>query len=559
MRAVLAILTGFVVLCAALLSTLALAVGPAVGQQADAAPFDIKLDEQTRYDDNTTGVNVKKIQVKFTVSPRKGAQRVADGKGWEVVIYENFGGQDREVKRVPLPTIKVAEGLSVILALDESGSMAETVRETGKARVQMAREATAVFFEKLPRTSDVGLILFNHKIIVQEPLTQDRGKLIQDILHVSPHGGTAYLDATVQAVRMLQNAAHNNKAVVVMTDGADLNSTTTLGEAIDAARKAGVKVYTIGIGKPGTQEKVTSVLVLDRSGSMLETASDTDKVSKIVALKKAGHLFMSFVREGMARTMVLDFSDAPGVPDRFSSDKRLLKQRIDELKPDGETALFDAVYDAVVALEAEHPEGKRAVVALTDGIDNSSRRRVEEVIAEAKAAKIPLYLLGFGRPGELDEGVMKRMADETGGEYFPARNEKALMDIFEKLSNRLHDDGINVADLTKLAVSTGGRYYHAEKISDMQLMLEKVVQDVQSRQFTETFTDLDQTEGGTRRAIRVALAHGGEVVQDVRASIGTHGLVIPEVNHFVYLGLLGLIGLLIALPAGLRRLGRSES
>ena len=51
------------------------------------------------------------------------------------------------------------------------------------------------------------------------------------------------------------------------------------------------------------------------------------------------------------------------------------------------TALFDAVYAAVATLEADGARGKRAVVAMTDGVDNSSRRRVDEVIERAREAK----------------------------------------------------------------------------------------------------------------------------------------------------------------------------
>src|SRR5207302_8482742 len=101
--------------------------------------------------------------------------------------------------------------------------------------------------------------------------------------------------------------------------------------------------------------------------------------------------------------------------------------------------------------EADGAKGKRAVVAMTDGVDNSSRRRVDEVIERAKEGKIALYMLGFGRDRELDEKTMQAMASETGGKYYHAKNEKALMEIFENLSIQLHYDGIDETTLTQLA------------------------------------------------------------------------------------------------------------
>src|SRR4029077_5400272 len=139
--------------------------------------------------------------------------------------------------------------------------------------------------------------------------------------------------------------------------------------------------------------------------------------------------------------------------------KLVLQSAIKSLRPGGETALLDAVYAAVATLEADGARGKRAVVAMTDGVDNSSRRRVDEVIERAREAKIALYMLGFGRKGELDETTMQAMATQTGGKYYHAQNEKDLLEIFENLSIQLHDDGIDEATLTKLAHDTGGNYY----------------------------------------------------------------------------------------------------
>src|SRR5205823_6408201 len=144
-------------------------------------------------------------------------------------------------------------------------------------------------------------------------------------------------------------------------------------------------------------------------------------------------------------------------------------------------ALFDAVYDAVSTLEAWQPPGKKAVVALTDGIDNKSRRRVEEVIDHAKQARIPLYLLGFGRKGELDEKIMETMANQTGGKYFYAENEQKLIDLFESLGGIINDDGIDEESLKELAVKTGGQYYPAKNVSDLKLILTRVTQNIQRK------------------------------------------------------------------------------
>ena len=66
------------------------------------------------------------------------------------------------------------------------------------------------------------------------------------------------------------------RAVVLMTDGVDLNSKRTQKQVIERAKASHVPIYTIGIGEPGKNEPVTTVLVLDHSGSMAAKASDAD-------------------------------------------------------------------------------------------------------------------------------------------------------------------------------------------------------------------------------------------------------------------------------------------
>src|SRR5205807_3906211 len=124
----------------------------------------------------------------------------------------------------------------------------------------------------------------------------------------------------------------------------------------------------------------------------------------------------------------------------------------------GETALFDAIYEGIATLEADGHAGKRAVVALTDGIDNKSRRRKDEVIARAKEAGVPLFLLGFGRKNELDIKGMTEMAEATKGKFYHAENQEQLIRHFEDLYNRIHDDGVDEESLRALALATGGKY-----------------------------------------------------------------------------------------------------
>ena len=528
-----------VLLLAVILSTL-----PTHAQTAnpDDIPYKIIFDPtdvvmHTRHE-NKEGLF---ITVKFSVELHGTGQRI-NSSDYKIAIEED----GKLVKEIDVPVPKPVEDLSVVMAVHTSSSM------KGK-RMEQVRVASDTFLKRLPSRADCGLILFNHEMRQTiEPILQ-REPLVAAIHGVQPRGGTAYLDAAKKGIDMLKGIPHD-KALVLITNGIDLNSKATVPEIIALAsnKQNKIRIFTIGIGEPGKLEQVSSVLVLDHSGSMLEPADKNDPVRKIEALHRAAVRFVDMI-PSTAKTTLIPFSSKVDAPLPFSNNKYRLKQSIQDLRADGETALFDAVFDALCTLEAENPKGKRVVVAMTDGVDNSSRRRVEEVIDRAKEAKIPLYLLGFGREGELDAATMKRMAQETGGQFYHARNEKDLMDIFENLSISIHDDGIDEDTLRQLAGATGGQYFPAKNVADLQLILDRVTQDIQKQVHQVTFPSLIQSNDGRLRQISLKLLHRGQVQKVETGQAQVHGVVIAESNHLVYLVFLGVLGLLLALPEWLKR------
>jgi VWFA-related protein len=533
---------------------------PVAGQQQSDVPYRIAFDadhDVTMQDkDEKTGKEGLFVTVRFTIT-LEGNAAAAPGTDYKIIIEED--GHRVKEEDVPRPT--PSEELSAVLAIDTSGSMKE------HGRMAQAKSAAGIFLDKLPRKADCGLILFDHEM--RPPVlapTSNRDLLRKEIQSVEPRGGTAYLDAATRGIDMLKSSRRSHeRAVVIMTDGIDLNSSASLDSVIQQARHNRVKVYTIGIGEPGKLERVSSVLVLDHSGSMRTPADDQEATPKIKALHTAASRFVS-IMPSTGRTTLIPFHTTVGTPRPFSNDKLGLQSAIKDLTPQGETALFDATYAAIATLEADGTRGKRAVVAMTDGIDNSSRRRVDEVIDRAREAKIALFMLGFGRKGELDEKTMIEMASQTGGKYYHAQNEKALLEIFENLSIDLHDDGIDEATLTRLAKETGGQYYPAKNVQDLRFILEQVTQNIQKKEYAVTFPSLRQVKDGTARNVTLKLVRrtgevvssdgyqpAEQVIQEKQAGYQTHGVVVAEMHHMVYLLLLVIITALIVAPSLLRR------
>jgi VWFA-related protein len=107
------------------------------------------------------------------------------------------------------------------------------------------------------------------------------------------------------------------------------------------------------------------------------------------------------------------------------------------------------VYDGInVALEhfiappanVTLPSGPRAVVVISDGIDNASINTLTFVTDKASSLGIPLFTIGVGTPGTTGSNVMNALAARTGGNFISAPTQAEVTNAYATISSRL-DNG----------------------------------------------------------------------------------------------------------------------
>jgi Ca-activated chloride channel homolog len=108
----------------------------------------------------------------------------------------------------------------------------------------------------------------------------------------------------------------------------------------------------------------------------------------------------------------------------------------------GSTAIWDAVWatsEELISTSAEHT--RRAIILLTDGVDTSSRMKMHDAIERAQKADALIYAIGIGDrySFNVNEGSLKKIAEQTGGRaYFP-RHERDLRDAFAQIQRDLRE------------------------------------------------------------------------------------------------------------------------
>jgi hypothetical protein len=146
------------------------------------------------------------------------------------------------------------------------------------------------------------------------------------------------------------------------------------------------------------------------------------------------------------QTALIAFSTAPRLVQPFTADQDLLDRAIRRLRPDGSTALYDSLIAGVD--ELKNLSGRRALLLLTDGRDMvgtdnpapASRASLDKAIDAANRAGVSAQVVGLGDRGSddlrngIDEQVLERIANQTGGAYFYAPSADQLADLYRRLS-----------------------------------------------------------------------------------------------------------------------------
>ncbi len=107
----------------------------------------------------------------------------------------------------------------------------------------------------------------------------------------------------------------------------------------------------------------------------------------------------------------------------------------------GSTAIWDAIWvTSREVLSESSDKTRRAIILLSDGVDTSSRLKLQEAVDSALKADAIIYAVGIGDSFSfegVDEGSMRKISERTGGRaYFP-RNEDDLRSAFAQIQEDL--------------------------------------------------------------------------------------------------------------------------
>jgi len=178
--------------------------------------------------------------------------------------------------------------------------------------------------------------------------------------------------------------------------------------------------------------------------------------------RQAAYQFFSQVLRKKDMAFLISFGEDSELLQDFTNSARLLQKGLDGLRvnsgvsgispgpvptasqPRG-TVLYDAVYLAATD-RLTHEVGRKAMVLITDGMDEGSKLRIDEAIKAAQKSDAVIYSIyyvdpsayyGRGYFGGVSDSALRKMSDETGGRVFHVDRKHPLQDAFKELQDEM--------------------------------------------------------------------------------------------------------------------------
>lgn len=226
-----------------------------------------------------------------------------------------------------------------------------------------------------------------------------------------------------------------------------------------AATMLGLGLLLVAMARPQSKDQwkdvkregIDIMIAMDVSGSML--AKDL-KPDRLTAAKRMGAQFVDARPNDRIGLVVYEAEAFTQCP--LTTDHTMLKELFSTTRPglmDGGTAIGMGLATALNRLRDSEAKSK-VVILLTDGVNNAGMVQPLDAAQIAESLGIRVYTIGVGTHGkalypvdrypngqiryeyvdvQIDEVVLKRIAEITGGIYFRATDERKLADIYARI------------------------------------------------------------------------------------------------------------------------------
>lgn len=146
-----------------------------------------------------------------------------------------------------IPLEQTKEGVNVVLAIDDSGSM--KANDYQPTRLEAAKRSSATLIDSLNPKDHIGIVIFENGATTAAYLTPFKEKALYQLKAIRQREGkTAIGDGLSLAIDMATSIPNKKKVVILLSDGVNNAGVISPQEAVEFAKANKIQVYTIGMG-----------------------------------------------------------------------------------------------------------------------------------------------------------------------------------------------------------------------------------------------------------------------------------------------------------------------
>jgi VWFA-related protein len=221
--------------------------------------------------------------------------------------------------------------------------------------------------------------------------------------------------------------------------------------------------------------------------------------SSLGLIKKAASNFTDQLRSS-DQIAIVEINSAIRDIQGFTSDRRKLKKAIDRIATasSGGSRIYDGVADAAKRLEKAEG-GRKAIIILSDGMENSSRIKFEDLrrlLAQSDVVFYPVTILNKGSQKDMLEDFIKNADKKKADLASYVENAKFSVSVLEEVYQ------IQAERLQAMTDETGGKIFLVADLADLTEEYAKVAHELRNT-FSLAYYSKNTDRDGTMRRIRV--------------------------------------------------------
>lgn len=289
----------------------------------------------------------------------------------------------------------------------------------------------------------------------------------------------------------------------------------------------GLRAEDFVIYEDGVRQKITSfsttdlpfnlVMLIDTSGS---TRDD------LTLMQRSARRFLNELRS-QDRVAIIQFNQEVELLKGLTSDRIKVEDALNMLKAGGGSSFYDALQLSIEEV-LDKVQGRKAIAALTDGVDSYGFNTYEQVMPLLEKSKASLYFLELNTEAFTETGMMRDCRERN---HFQFSNKQLKKYVKEHLQGGNEDDyeehcslsalermQINRRlyqsarrELREMAGKTGGRVYPVKEMQQLEPAYSQIAAELRT-QYSIAYYPTNEKRDGKWRTLRVEIKRSGYLV-----------------------------------------------